>query len=798
METQYNFKEDQKDAEILPFLVERDGNTEDWNVADADAANTSEDDDVPPLPASADDAGTVLSTSTKGSSNHGKTQSSPYSIRSYDSLTYSVTSEEASYYVKDNNRYNYYHSSNMATSNSNASMLSGLSSGSFLSSEQLIHGNLQTRQQQLRGFPPQPPPRTSYQNHDVGVTRDNVYRPRSMIEGILQAQSRIGQTDSEQRQEVLNTNNTLICHGGHADADQNHTATKSTTWFDSRRRIGVGSILAILLVLLYLKLSVHAFVQHPVTSTSFAVSTSRIPKTFILYSQTKDEILQDTESQNDDVALTPSLPQLHQEIFQHDPEWYREYVVDILGDSYCMDRWPFDTSKMYSATPTNETPAIADPSPPRSGAAYNLSIPSETPNAIDSKLGLSVNKETRSEDKQKSKITTTKSKENPQISTEKVSSPRADTRKERHEAAKIESQDTTVKNATIKYSDIDNRIVVYRNIVGNALTYVPMQNLTNLGYSLKEVEKMQSDSLCVVVSDQIRNPRMGVPLQWCIQDKNAQPQVQVVDSLEEAMQMIQDDKATQSTAKRQEREAKGIATEMKSIDKNAASSQTSSDVDDDERKMESRQRRSGPPRADGTRRKNSAVAEVSREQNAVSSTKGSLWHNGASEQAADNGDEEALRRPDRRRSTLQRDGTPKPIYSGRDPYRNAISRKAKDRGDPPSPKNLWMDFDTFKELLRKEAEFRMRIAGEGFAADIKRESDWRLQLYRNWLWAIHDGIGESVVPPSRYERARRMQRRGGVYAADRDDGRDGDKVRISSERATPKRKSRGSGPPRPR
>lgn len=67
--------------------------------------------------------------------------------------------------------------------------------------------------------------------------------------------------------------------------------------------------------------------------------------------------------------------------------------------------------------------------------------------------------------------------------------------------------------------------------------------------------------------------------------------------------------------------------------------------------------------------------------------------------------------------------------------------------------------DTFRRLLRKEAELRLSIIGDEFADVVDQENDWRLGLYKRWLWSLHNGVGESIVPPSRYERARRMTER---------------------------------------
>ena len=62
--------------------------------------------------------------------------------------------------------------------------------------------------------------------------------------------------------------------------------------------------------------------------------------------------------------------------------------------------------------------------------------------------------------------------------------------------------------------------------------------------------------------------------------------------------------------------------------------------------------------------------------------------------------------------------------------------------------------DTFRHLLRREAELRVRILGDDWADTVKRESSWRLRLYKEWLWNLHDGVGEPLFQ-SQGERERR-------------------------------------------
>jgi hypothetical protein len=95
----------------------------------------------------------------------------------------------------------------------------------------------------------------------------------------------------------------------------------------------------------------------------------------------------------------------------------------------------------------------------------------------------------------------------------------------------------------------------------------------------------------------------------------------------------------------------------------------------------------------------------------------------------------------------------KRIYNARE-----VAKKApKDERDPPPPNSpIWVDIDTFRDLLRSEAELRLRILGEDWVEIVKEESNWRLSLYKEWLWMLHKGIGTPLVS-SRSDRAQGAQ-----------------------------------------
>jgi hypothetical protein len=295
---------------------------------------------------------------------------------------------------------------------------------------------------------------------------------------------------------------------------------------------------------------------------------------------------------------------------------------------------------------------------------------------------------------------------------------------------------------------------------------------------------MKSDSLCVIVTDEIRNPRMGVPLQWCVKNR-AEPQVRILDSPEEAQKLIDDDDQTQRDDRRQKREEKQTFAEPGMNDQaepkkrvvegdymtsngRRRPSKTESDGDNDESIDEGR---SGRKRRD---RKPNPMSEPTEVMKNDGSVNGSSWRNDKEEPSD-------LKRRTRKQPASEEEGSPRRVrrgdgavadsgsssgrrvYNARNIYSGSIEKVSSDRGDPPQPDSkLWFDYETFKELLRWEARFRMFFVPESVRDDIKRESDWRLGLYKSWLWRLHDGIGEGIVPRSRYERARRMRMKRGV------------------------------------
>lgn len=79
--------------------------------------------------------------------------------------------------------------------------------------------------------------------------------------------------------------------------------------------------------------------------------------------------------------------------------------------------------------------------------------------------------------------------------------------------------------------------------------------------------------------------------------------------------------------------------------------------------------------------------------------------------------------------------------------RRSIKSRVRSRGSKRSrqsneaSESVWMDLETFKSKLRKEAELRLIILGPDWEELVKGESNWRLNLYKKWLMLVDEGIG---------------------------------------------------------
>lgn len=106
----------------------------------------------------------------------------------------------------------------------------------------------------------------------------------------------------------------------------------------------------------------------------------------------------------------------------------------------------------------------------------------------------------------------------------------------------------------------------------------------------------------------------------------------------------------------------------------------------------------------------------------------------------------------RERIAYHADGSKKAVYNGRT---KGVDGKRSRVPDPHQGGWIgWMKYDKFRDLLRSEAEMRIRLSnglGGDFSDAIKDECDLRLGMYEGWLRTLDRGIGQPIIP-SRSER----------------------------------------------
>lgn len=82
--------------------------------------------------------------------------------------------------------------------------------------------------------------------------------------------------------------------------------------------------------------------------------------------------------------------------------------------------------------------------------------------------------------------------------------------------------------------------------------------------------------------------------------------------------------------------------------------------------------------------------------------------------------------------------------------KESLVDRDRSRSRPISRRNetsgsIWMDIPSFKNFLRREAEFRLSILGPDWEDWVRGESEWRLDLYKKWLNLLKDGYGDDIM-----------------------------------------------------
>jgi hypothetical protein len=272
----------------------------------------------------------------------------------------------------------------------------------------------------------------------------------------------------------------------------------------------------------------------------------------------------------------------------------------------------------------------------------------------------------------------------------------------------LDSSNETASRRT-ETKAIDERVVVFSDSRLKKRQRILLSKLVSLGYSTEEILSLDPDALSLIVEDKLRRPSTGVPVTW-----KSDKQLIKIESF--------NDSNMQSSS--------SIATETpvaETSDPKARLNMTSSDAEVTTSTKEPQVDR----RRDPTNELTSETSRINGEAR-IKPTKEVERTNAAD--ACTPTKEERKRR----------------VFTGR-------PEPGPPRDDPPPPKAFWPDIDTFRSLLRKEAAMRLRILGDDWSQTVKDESEWRLNLYKNWLWTLHTGVGDPLIE-SRSDRMRRSSR----------------------------------------
>lgn len=291
------------------------------------------------------------------------------------------------------------------------------------------------------------------------------------------------------------------------------------------------------------------------------------------------------------------------------------------------------------------------------------------------------------------------------------------------------SSDTRSVNMGIR-SDESRYVVLYRDLYTGDLRAENLTSITNLGYNIGEIPYLQPDALALIVEEEIHKPSRGIPQQWQISQSQYEvlsDDIRVVPQ-EEAEELLQ---AATEKKRTGAKEAKYSSSHNKPDLRDNGGNEVGRESVSVEKKPQLVEKRR-PRRAD--RQPASPATRESRRR----------------------------RRLDKKPVSTDRPSRPrrerKRIYNAREVPKKPA--RVEDDDPPPPDSPLWVDMDTFRDLLRSEAELRVRILGEDWADVVKDESSWRLSLYKEWLWALNKGIGNPLFP-SRSDLARGRPLRGG-------------------------------------
>ena len=283
------------------------------------------------------------------------------------------------------------------------------------------------------------------------------------------------------------------------------------------------------------------------------------------------------------------------------------------------------------------------------------------------------------------------------------------------------------------------RTVVFTNPFNGKPVMKSFEIFQDLGYTKSDIQDLQTDVVALIANDGIVRPKSGIPKRWRLLPDTKNDVEFKTESIEDLQKIQSNRKSEDKTETDRFQINRGTSPTQNprqpaaEIDTTDRTEQREIDTEDD---SASRRKRQQPDL-----NRDMYTGSI---QNPIE-TKRTLASRGASVTSE--------QRRAQLKTELDRDGKRKRIYDGR-PKRNL---SGPNRDDPPaSSSGFWPDMNTFRELLKTEAKFRLRILGDDWSDAVRDETKWRHDLYKEWLWTLNNGLGEPIIE-RRSDRARRSQ-----------------------------------------
>jgi len=367
-----------------------------------------------------------------------------------------------------------------------------------------------------------------------------------------------------------------------------------------------------------------------------------------------------------------SIEELYIIAMEEDEEWYNEFVRDVLGEEHNIIT--ASSTKEVSGSESNivsEPENVIESETDNEPEIVSKSVTDSEPETV-SESNLSAeeqegeNRESKKMDKEETvslspSIGESFEEENEHFAA--AASEQLDAQQDIKNAnnENVENgEDLAVEQSQTDESHTEDDVLVQYTDMYNNVQRVPMSILSELGYDMAGVARLQAAVLELIIDDEMSMPKEGLPRRWMVESRDSK--------------------------------------EVKILRKRAPVTDTIM-KENNRRSSNSREPRSRAEDSRGRRRERQG-----------------------------------------RTSDEQRKGRSRPNKkAGMDD--GAMSGESS---------TLWMDIPTFKQYLRREADLRLMIIGPDWEDWVKGESDWRLNLYKQWLNVVENGVGDDMMDEMSY------------------------------------------------